>query len=170
MVTMKFMRILRHLITGQIAVRRALPPASFTVIEQVIKQSETSHAGEIVFAVEAALDVLPLLKNQSARERAIDVFSLLRVWDTPQNNGVLIYLLFADHDVEIVADRGIHAKVGQAEWEAICHEMEAAFQRGRFEAGIVAGVNAITQQLQTHFPAESACEENALPDRPVVLK
>lgn len=167
---MKFMRILRHLITGQIVVRRALPPASFTVIEQAIKQSETSHAGEIVFAVEAALDVLPLLKNQSARERAIDVFSLLRVWDTPQNNGVLIYLLFADHDVEIVADRGIHAKVGQAGWEAICHKMEAAFQRGQFEAGIIAGVSAITQQLQTYFPAESVSGENALPDRPVVLK
>lgn len=164
------MRILRHLITGQILVRRALPPASFTVIEQAIKQSETSHAGEIVFAVEAALDVLPLLKNQSARERAIDVFSLLRVWDTPQNNGVLIYLLFADHDVEIVADRGIHAKVGQAGWEAICHKMEAAFQRGQFEAGIIAGVSAITQQLQTYFPAESVSGENALPDRPVVLK
>lgn len=167
---MRFMRIFRHLATGQIAVKRVLPPASLAAIEQAIKQSEMSHTGEIVFAVEASLNLFPLLKNQSARDRSIDVFSLLRVWDTPQNNGVLIYLLFADHDVEIVADRGIHAKVGQAGWEAICHEMEAAFQCGQFEAGIIAGVNAITQQLQTYFPAESVSGENSLPDRPVVLK
>lgn len=167
---MNFRRILRHLVTGQITVRRALPPTSLAAIEQAIKQSERSHAGEIVFAVEAALDLLPLLKDQSARERAIDIFSLLRVWDTPQNNGVLIYLLFADHDVEIVADRGIHAKVGQAEWEAICHDMEAAFRRGQFAAGVIAGIKAITRQLQAHFPAKPVSAENALPDKPVVIK
>lgn len=167
---MNFMRIFRHLVTGQIAVKRAFPAASLNAIEQAIKQSETHYAGEIVFAVEAALDLLPLLKGQSARERAIDVFSLLRVWDTPQNNGVLIYLLLADHDVEIVADRGIHAKVGAAGWETICQEMEAAFRCRQFEAGVIAGISAITRQLQAHFPTELTGGENVLPNKPVVLE
>ncbi|MCO6433532.1 TPM domain-containing protein [Nitrosomonas nitrosa] len=166
---MNFLRILCHLKTGQLAVKRTFSVASLDAIEHAIKQSEACHTGEIIFAVEPSLDLLPLLKGQSARERAIDLFSLLRVWDTPQNNGVLIYLLLADHDVEIVADRGIDAKVGLAGWEAICHEMERTFRKGQFESGALAGINAITHLLQTHFPAESAGGENILSDRPVVL-
>lgn len=162
-------RILRHLVTGSLAVRRAFPDASLAAIEQAIRQSETGHSGEIRFAVEASLDTLPLLKGQTARERAIQAFSQLHVWDTAQNNGVLIYLLLADRDVEIVADRGIDAKVGHAEWEAICQEMEKAFRKGRFELGVLAGIRAIGARLRAHFPAERAGEDNQLPDHPIIL-
>ncbi len=171
---MDLMRLLRHLGTGQLTVKRAFPSSTLNAIEQAIKQSETVHDGEIVFAVEATLDLTLLLKNQSVRERAIDMFSLLRVWDTEHNNGVLIYLLMADHDVEIVADRGIHTQVGQETWEAICHTMKTAFQQGQFEAGVITGINAITHQLQQFFPAgsdeeKSERKKNELPDRPVML-
>ncbi|SDH90453.1 MULTISPECIES: TPM domain-containing protein [unclassified Nitrosomonas] len=166
---MSLMRIIRHLFIGQIAVKRALPPASLARIEQAIKQSEMNHDGEILFAVEASLNLVSLLKRQSARERAIDIFSLLRVWDTHHNNGVLVYLLLADHDVEIVADRGIYAKVGHVEWERICHEMEAAFRKRQFEKGVLTAIGAIDDQLKKHFPAELKGRENELPDRPVVL-
>ncbi len=162
-------RILRHLVTGSLTVRRAFPDASLTAIEQAIRQSETGHNGEIRFAVEASLGTIPLLKGQSARERAIEAFSQLHVWDTAQNNGVLIYLLLADRDVEIVADRGIDAKVGNADWEAICQEMENAFREGQFESGVLAGIHAIGIRLQTHFPAERTGEGNQLPDSPVIL-
>lgn len=166
---MNFLRIIRHLLLGQIAIKRMLPSASLARIEQAIKQSEINHDGEILFAVEISLNLISLLKKQSARERAIDIFSLLRVWDTPHNNGVLIYLLLADHDVEIVADRGIDAKVDHKEWENICREMEAAFQKGQFEDGILAAISTIDNQLRKYFPVASKGGKNALPDRPVIL-
>ncbi|SDX87681.1 TPM domain-containing protein [Nitrosomonas sp. Nm33] len=166
---MNFLRIIRHLFIGQMTIKCALPAASLARIEQAIKQSEMNHDGEILFAVEASLNLVSLLKKQSARERAIDIFSLLRVWDTPHNNGVLIYLLHADQDVEIVADRGIDAKVDHKEWEKICQEMEVAFRKGQFEKGVLAAINTIDYQLKKHFPLASKGGGNVLPDRPVVL-
>jgi uncharacterized membrane protein len=161
-------RILRHLMQPAWTVRRAFPAHSLEAIRGAIAQSEAGHTGEIRFAVEHALDLRDLLRNLSARERAIDVFSQLRVWDTEHNNGVLIYLLLADRDVEIVADRGIHARVGSQGWEAICRGMEAAFGAGRFEAGVLDGIQAIGEHLRRHFPSAGG-GENELPDRPVVL-
>jgi uncharacterized membrane protein len=149
-------------------VNRAFPRQSLIAIEQAIKASETAHVGEIRFALEGALDGTPLFKGQSARERAIEVFSQLRVWDTECNNGVLIYLLLADRDVEIVADRGVHAKVGSQEWEQICRTMETAFKQGNYQGGVISGIQAVTQQLMKHFPA-SGVGQNELPDKPVVL-
>ena len=149
-------------------VNRVFPRRSLTAVEQAIKASEAAHVGEIRFVVEGALDGTPLFNGQSARERAIDVFSQLRIWDTEHNNGVLIYLLLADRDVEIVADRGIHAKVGSGEWETICRNMEAAFKKANYEGGVVSGIQAVTQHLVKHFPASGA-GQNELPDKPVVL-
>ncbi|MEP6879311.1 MAG: TPM domain-containing protein [Nitrosospira sp.] len=166
---MNFARILRHLFTGRLAVRRIFPISSLAAIEQAIKQSEISHEGEVRFAVEAALNTLPLLRDQSARDRAVEVFSQLRVWDTEHNNGVLIYLLLADRDVEIIADRGINVRVGSEEWERICREMETAFRQGRFESGVIAGISAVGSHLQKHFLREREGGENELPDTPVIL-
>ena len=165
---MSIQRILRHLATTHWQVSRAFPRQTLRAIEQATKVSETEHAGEIRFVVEGALDSAPLLKGQSAKERSIDVFSQLRIWDTPHNNGLLIYLLLADRDVEIVADRGIHSKVGSREWEVICREMEAAFKQGNYEGGVISGIQAVTQHLTRHYPAAGACQ-NELPDQPVVL-
>ncbi len=165
---MDIKRILRHLAMTQWQVNRAFPSATLSAIEQAIKASETAHLGEVRFVVEGALDGAPLFSGQSARERAIDLFSQLRMWDTEHNNGVLIYLLLADHDVELVADRGIHAKAGSHEWEAICRDMETAFKTAHFEAGVVRGIQAVTRQLTKHFPAQTG-SRNELPDRPVVM-
>ena len=166
---MNFRRLLRHLYTSRMTLRRTFPAASMQAIEDVIKRSEISHDSEIRFAVEAALHIVPLLSDRSARERAVEVFSHLRIWDTACNNGVLIYLLLADRNVEIVADRGIHTKVGTEEWERICREMEAAFQQGQFEEGVIAGIGAISRILQAHFATEKTGGENELDDKPVVL-
>lgn len=165
---MNFKRIMRHLSTGRAAVRRVFPPRTLEAIEQTIRETETRHGGQIRFVVEAALDLSPLLAGQAARERAIEVFSQLRVWDTEHNNGVLIYLLLADRNVEIVADRGIHAKIGAEAWEAICREMEAAFRDGKFEAGVLAGIHAVGEHLARHFPPRSG-KPNEMPDSPVML-
>lgn len=165
---MNIKRIAKHLLVTHWQVNRAFPRDTLAAIDTAIKASEAAHAGEIRFAVEGALDGTPLFKGQSARERAIDVFSQLRIWDTERNNGVLIYLLLADWDVEIVADRGIHSKVGPQEWENICRTMEAAFRQADYEGGVVSGIQAVTQHLVKHFPASSA-DRNELQDKPVVL-
>jgi uncharacterized membrane protein len=165
---MNIKRLAKHLLQTPRQVDRAFPRQTLNAIERVIKASETAHRGEIRFAVEGALDGVPLFKGQSGRERAIDVFAQLRIWDTENNNGVLIYLLLADRDVEIVADRGIDAKVGAQEWERICRMMESDFQQGKYEDGVVSGILAVTQHLIRNFPA-SGDEQNELPDRPVVL-
>ena len=165
---MNIKRITKHLLLTHWQVNRAFPSDTLSAIDRAIKASEAAHAGEIRFVVEGALDGTPLFKGQSARERAIDVFSQLRIWDTEHNNGVLIYLLLADRDVEIVADRGIHAKVGLEEWEKICRTMEIDFKQANYEDGVVSGIQAVTQHLMKHFPA-AGDDRNELPDRPVVL-
>lgn len=159
-------RLLKHLVTGHLAVTRVLPPRAMRAIEHAVRESEATHGGQIRFAVEPALDIAALLRGQSARERAIEIFSRLKVWDTEHNNGVLIYLLLADRDVEIVADRGIHARLGNAGWEPICRDMEQAFREGRFENGIIAGIKNVGSHLQRHYPAK---QPNELPDKPAIL-
>ena len=165
---MNIKRIVKHLLVTDGQVERACPRGSLNKIEQAIKASEAAHVGEIRFAVEGALDGAPLFKGQTARDRAIDLFSQLRVWDTQHNTGVLIYLLLADRAVEIVADRGIHEKVAPQEWSKVCRQMEAAFSQSNFEGGVVGGVQAVTQHLAKHFPAQGR-DGNELPDTPVVL-
>ena len=165
---MNIERIARHLLLTDWQVSRAFPRGTLNKIEAAIKASETAHIGEIRFAVEGGLDGAPLFKGQSARERAIELFSQLRVWDTQHNTGVLIYLLLADRAVEIVADRGIHAKVESQEWSKVCRQMEAAFRQSNFEGGVVSGVQAVTRHLVEHFPA-GGHNANELPDKPVVL-
>jgi uncharacterized membrane protein len=161
-------RIGKHLLEHRWRVRRIFPPEALAVIERTIKEGEATHSGQVRFAVEGALDGRPLFKDQSAQERALDVFSQLRIWDTAHNNGVLIYLLLADRDVEIVADRGIDAKVGAAGWEKICKSMETDFRAGNFAGGVVKGIQAVSQQLAAHFPRHGK-GPNELPDKPVVI-
>lgn len=161
-------RILRHLWYGGPQLRARFPADSLERITAAIAASEARHGGEIRFAVEASLDTMPLLRGETARERAVEVFSDLRVWDTERNNGVLIYLLLADHDVEILADRGIHALVGEAGWEAACKAMEVEFRAGRFEAGVLQGIEAVGRHLERHFPG-TAGDRDELSNRPAVL-
>jgi uncharacterized membrane protein len=166
---MSIRRIGRHLIANRTRVRKAFPAPALAAIERAIKASEATHSGQIRFVVEGALDGAPLLRNQSARARALDLFSQLRIWDTAHNNGVLIYLLLADRDVEILADRGINAKIDQGEWKNICAMMEADFGKGNFEAGVLNGIAAVSHHLAKHFPKRGSDNGNELPDAPVVM-
>ncbi len=165
---MNWKRLLRHLLTGRRALRRAFPRAAMRAIEKAIGEEERRHGGQLRFAVEASLPLGELFRGVQSRGRAVEWFARLRVWDTEHNSGVLIYLLLADRRVEIVADRGIHSKVGTAAWEAICGEMQQEFARGQFERGVVIGVRAISDLLAAHFPP-SGDNRNELPDKPVVL-
>ncbi len=161
-------RMARHLFHPRWLVARAFPRRSLDRIGAAIAASETGHGGEIRFAVEGALGVPALLRGETARQRAVQVFSELRVWDTEANSGVLVYLLLADRDVEILADRGLNGRVAAAEWEAICREMESHFRQGEFEAGVLAGIARIDGLLRRHFPVTGE-NANELPDRPALI-
>lgn len=161
-------RVMRHLFFSRRRLRRCFPAATLARIEQEIRDSERTHRAEVRFAVEAGLDVIPVWQGLTPRERAIMLFSELRVWDTEENNGVLLYVQLADRDIEIVADRGLGRVVPQHEWEAVCHRMEDAFRAGRYEEGALEAIRSVTAVLQRHCPP-SAGDKNELPNRPVVL-
>ena len=146
-------RILQNLLFFPWQAPRAFPATAFKAIENAIAASEKTHSGELRFAVEGALDPAALWHRVTARQRAIDVFAQLRVWDTEENSGVLIYVLLAERRVEIVADRGINRRVGESAWREICAAIEAAFRQGRYTDGALAGIESIGRLLTTHFPA-----------------
>lgn len=161
-------RFWRHLLTDHRTARRVFPPAALERIQRAIADGERRHVGQVCFAVEAALPLSLVLQHETPGARALETFARLRVWDTEHNSGVLVYVLLADKDVEIVADRGIHRKVGEAAWRDICQTMESAFREGRFEEGAVAGIDAVSALLARHFPRSEA-GGNELSDHPVIL-
>ena len=166
---MNIKRIVKYLLTTHWQVRRDFPPSTLSAIERAIKAAETTHVGEIRFAVEAALEPSALVGGLSAAERAIDVFARMRVWDTRHNNGLLIYLLLAEHSIEIVADRGLHRQVDSAEWQRIMAAMQVAFKGKRFEAGVIQAIDAVDGLLTQHFAlAPGAVNPNELPDAPLL--
>jgi uncharacterized membrane protein len=149
--------------------RLAFPAAVLKDIEMAVKQSERQHCGELRFAIENSLAPGWVWRGLSARQRATEVFSNLRVWDTEENSGVLIYLLLADKEVHIVADRSIHRCVPQAEWDSVAHAMQKAFRQGDFRRGSLEGIERITIMLANHFPA-GADNPNELSNKPVIVK
>lgn len=165
---MQLARILKHLLFPGWLSRRRFPAASMAHIEAAIALAEAAHHGEIRVAVETALDLMPLLRGQTARERALEVFAEQRVWDTEANNGVLIYLLLADRDVEIVADRGLAAQVDNAVWEHLCQEMEEHFRHGAWEAGMLHAVASVSRHLGRLYHRAGE-DVNELADRPLRL-
>ena len=165
----RWLRLLRHRWLDEDDARRALGPGALARIEQRVRASERGHGGEIRVCVEAGLPLSYLWRGLSARQRAVTLFGKLRVWDTEHNNGVLIYLLLAEHRIEIVADRGLNRHVDAATWQAIVDGMGAAFRAGRFEEGLNAAIDAVDALLRRHFPlAPGAVNPNELPDAPLV--
>jgi uncharacterized membrane protein len=165
----KLSRMLKHRWLDESDVRRALDEAALKRIEERVAASERHHSGEIRVCVEAGLPWSYLWKNLSARDRAVTMFGKLRVWDTAANNGVLIYLLMAEHAIEIVADRGLNERVSHEQWQAIVAGMREAFRAGRFEDGLNAAVDAVDALLARHFALDAgAVNPNELPNRPFV--
>ncbi|WP_088280160.1 TPM domain-containing protein [Ideonella sp. A 288] len=162
-------RILKHRWVDERDAQRALPPDALTRIETAVAASERRHSGEIRVCVEAGLPLSYLWKGLQARDRAITLFGKLRVWDTAQNNGVLIYLLLAEHAIEIVADRGLNAHVTPADWARIVGGMREAFRAGRFEDGLHQAVGAVDALLTSHFAiGADQRNPNELPNEPLM--
>jgi len=162
-------RLLRHLFATRSGTRRRFPAQLLESIEAAIKAAEARTSGEIRFVVETALEPDEVWAGLTPRERAMQTFSDLHIWNTELRNGVLVYVLLADRDVEIVADRGAAERIGQADWEGVCRAMEAHFRAGRFAEGALAGVNAVGALLETHFPADRERNRDELPNQPALL-
>lgn len=161
-------RCVRHLLFMPWRARQAFPKTLLKQIEAAIEQAEQTHRAELRFAIEGSMPLAEVCRGVSARQRAVEGFSRLRVWDTEENNGILIYVQLADHAIEIIADRGIAARVSEAEWHVIARKMEAAYHAGDFRGGSLAGIAAASALLATHFPAGPA-NLNELPNRPVIV-
>lgn len=161
-------RLFQHAITPNWRRRQLFPNATLKAIEKAIAKSESTHSGELRFAIENKLTAWQIKQGLSARQRAIELFAKLHVWDTEDNSGVLIYLLLAERSVQIIADRGINKRVSQNQWDDIARVMQTEFRANRFERGALLGIEQISQQLTQHFPA-TADNANELPDAPILL-
>jgi uncharacterized membrane protein len=165
---MNLARFWKHILMSPLRARHAFGPAVMAAIEREVGVQEKRHRGELRFVVEAELTGAQLWAELSSRDRAREVFAEQGVWNTEENTGVLIYLLLADRRVEIVADRGITARVAEGEWQAICRTMEGHFRDGRFEEGALAGIRAVSDLLAHHFPAQEG-NPDELPNRPMLI-
>jgi len=165
----RLLRILKHRWLDETDAARALDAQALARLEQRVAASERRHSGEIRICVEAGLPLSYLWRGATARERAITMFGKLRVWDTEHNNGVLIYLLLAEHAIEIVADRGLAARVEPHTWQRLVEGMREQFRAGRFEPGLAQAVDAVDELLARHFPlAAGDANPDELPNRPHV--
>jgi uncharacterized membrane protein len=167
--TNRLQRILRHRWLDEADTRRAVPPELVDQLARHVAASEQRHTGEVRIYVEAGLPFSYLWRDATPRERAVAMFGKLRVWDTEQNNGVLIYLLLAEHAIELVADRGVNRHVSPAQWQEIVRNMGGAFRAGRYEEGLTRAIDEVTALLVKHFPATpGAPNDNELPDQPML--
>ncbi|MFO1212928.1 MAG: TPM domain-containing protein [Paenacidovorax caeni] len=162
-------RLLRHRwADGRL--RRVLTPEVLQRLGQRVAASERRHTGQIRICAEGGLPLSYLWRGASARERAITQFGKLRVWDTEHNNGVLIYLLLAEHAIEIVADRGLAQRVPEATWHTLVQRLGQALRAGQYEDGLTEVLAEVSALLVAHFPASGhAPGSNELPDAPVLL-
>lgn len=166
-------RVIRHSWLDESDLQRAMSPVMLDRLQQKIEFSEQQHSGEIRICIEASLPWLTLRRNvpvgQSVRARALTLFSEMGVWDTANNNGVLIYVLLADHAIEIIADRGINACVTPEHWLSLVAQIGEEFLEGKFEQGLVQGIDSVSETLRTHFPTDGRQNNpNELPDRPAL--
>jgi uncharacterized membrane protein len=165
-------RLARHLLSFRSRLGRGFDADARRAIQEAVEASERTHRGEIRFAVESRLDAASVWAGETARERALEVFANLRVWDTAENSGILVYVLLADRRVEIVADRGYTGGVTDEQWRAICNTIEAAYREERFREGSVEGVHECARHAARLFPLDGpgdGSSANELADEVVVL-
>ncbi len=161
-------RLFKHLLLPDWWLRRAFSAADLAAIGEAIAACEQAHRGELRFVAEGAMPLSALWRDLSPRQRAVDLFATLRVWDTAENSGILIYVQLVDRKVEILADRGIAARVPQAEWDAICRDMENSFRDAQWRSGALQAVNRAGALLASQLPAADS-NPNELPDQPLLL-
>jgi uncharacterized membrane protein len=163
-----FSRLVKHFCTTTAAGRRAFPASTLKAIEDAIEEGEKHHRAEVRVIVEPALSAQTVLNGMTPRERARELFAQYGVWDTEENCGVLVYVNLADHQVEIVADRGVGRVIAAQDWQAVCRTMTQGFARGDYHNSTLAALAQINALLQEHYPDDGSMR-NQLSDQPVML-
>lgn len=163
---MGLLRKLKHLTAPGWLVRRHFGKADLDAVEAAIAASEKSHRGEICVVIEGALPFAALWHEEDSRQRAARLFREYGVDQTREATGILLYIQLLDHQLEILADRGISALVPQAVWDEICHAVESEFAAGRYREGTVSAIGRIGTLLAEHFPATAGDNPNELGNRP----
>ena len=161
-------RFFRHIFTTRASAKRAFPPETLKVIEDVVAEGETRHRAEVRVVVESSLSGADVLAKVTPRQRAIVLFSQFGIWDTEENCGVLVYVNMADRKVEIVADRDVSRRISSEEWDAICHTMTDNFAKGEFRNSTISAVKQLNALLEKHYP-DVGVVNNQLPNQPIVL-
>lgn len=164
-------RWLRHAWLERRSLPALLPALAQDRLTQLVHESESRHRGELRVCMEASLSPGALWRGTTARERAIELFSLLGVWDTEHNNGVLIYLLVADRRIEILADRGLMKHVSASVLQEAVAHLSQALHEGHFEQGLAEAIAHVGRLLQQHYPLPqgSPPKANELPDAVVLI-
>lgn len=172
-------RLVRHRWYDASDARRAVPPQVAERLRHRVAASEQHHTGQIRLCIEGGLPTSYLWRHlrdrvampQIVRERARMMFSKLGVWDTEQNNGVLIYLLLAERAIELVADRGVTWVEPASAWQDAVARLGKALKANHFEDGLTQALEEVSAVLVRHFPQTDAPAEgrvNELPDEPVL--
>lgn len=164
-----FKRALRHLGTRPGAASKLFPADAQQQLQQAVRAGEQRHHGEVRVVIESSLPVALAFSGTSPRARARALFGALEVWNTEGHTGVLLYINLADHAVELLADRGIDARVAQETWRAICNELASGLAQELSVKPVLAAVEKIHHQLAQHFPSGDRPNPNELDDRPVML-
>ncbi|RPH43717.1 MAG: hypothetical protein EHM87_12935 [Burkholderiales bacterium] len=162
-------RWLHHLWIGPMHLRSAFPDDAYARIERAIADGERRHRAELRFAVESSLETGQLWRGMQARERALEVFSRFGIWDTEEDNGVLVYLLWADRAAEIVADRGAKRSIDPAVWDRACAQLVAGCRDGQAVEGALACLATLNDALAAAYPADGSANPDELPNSPLVL-
>lgn len=167
----RFARTFRHLTTGRLTGRKAFPSDTLKAIQAAIAEGETLHRAEVRLIVEPSLELQDAWSGMTSRERARELFTLYRIWDTEENCGVLIYINLADHQVEIIADRGIARCVPASGWQAVCATMTGGFAQEMYHDSAIAGLKQLNALLRDYFPEERSVQDqrNQLSNRPIIL-
>lgn len=164
----KFTRALRHLTTTRIAGKRAFPTTTLNAIQSAIAEGEAVHRAEMRLIVEPSLDICEILTGMTSRQRASELFTLYRIWDTEENCGVLIYINLADHQVEIIADRGLTRLIPAEDWQRACKKMTDGFAQGNYHDSVIDGITHLNTLMQRHFP-EGDSQPDQLSNQPIML-
>lgn len=167
---MDWSRIARHVMASQRGTHKLFSTDTMQRLQESIASGEATHRGEVRLIVESALPLRKVRRGMSTRQRALDLFGTFRVWDTEENNGVLLYINVADRKLEIIADRAASRRIGDPHWQTVCGVAQASFRKGEFERGLTQALASIHDALSVAFPADGHTpRKNELPDAPVVL-
>jgi len=170
---LKFLsRLWRHVYSGPMRARKVFSAATLQNLHTIITEGEAEHRAEVRLIIEAAMPLRKVWRGMPSRQRAIDLFGTYRVWDSEENNGVLLYVNLADRTLELVCDRAAARAITADEWQRICADMLAAYRAGQFEQGTAEGLRAIHRELREFFPAHADAprsEDAGQPDAPIML-